>query len=391
VQVLEPTQEVRSYSDETGHFIESFGISTKRNGNNWAISKQTGHEKVKQFQDRDFAIIPEMLRGTTKGHYFGNYTEADILAGYAKHSHGKIIRIKGPYSYNDGTDDYFYNFVIKLRDSKAAAALEEHGPKTWNHYDISPHIMPISGPDWDIEDWHPLGTALVTRGAYGPEAIISKFCTGSSAACEKSLGAALCEKEDNEMSQIITSLVSKAASIQSYMAENIPNTVTNAPPIAELKPEPNPQPAAVNQISITAEEIQKIKYEAIAKSEAIWKEKVTALETKDKINTLNQVWAKVKDPTVKEALIKKYQTLENVDIVKEIADDVLKNLSQEEEKEEEKDKPSGDKPVEQKKSKAASLELAKEPDVPEVKESKAASLQDNPAQTIHSFIMGGRK
>jgi hypothetical protein len=393
VQVLDPSvKEFKTYSNDDGHFIEAFGISTKRNGNNWAIAKATGHEKVKQFQDRDFAIIPQMLKGPTKGHYFGNDTEEDLLNGYSKHSHGKIINIKGPFNYNDGTDDYFYNFVIKLRDSKAAAILNEYGPKMWIPFSISPHIMPLSGPDWEMDDWHAIGTALVDRGAYGDQAIISKFCTGSSAVCEKSLAASFCDKADLESAQIITSLVSKAASFQPSMSETITNAVSNAPPVAELKAEPTITPVqAPKGIEYSPEQIEQIRKEAQAKSEAIWKEKVTALETKDKINTLNLVWAKVKDPTVKEALIKKYQTLENVDIVKEIADDVLKNLSQEEEKEEEKDKPTGDKPLEQKKSKAASLELTKEPDIPEQKESKAASLQDNPAQTIHNFIMGGRK
>jgi hypothetical protein len=421
MQVLQPdVRTFTNYSNEDGHFIEAFGISTKRNGNNWAISKQTGHEKIKQFQDRDFAIIPQMLQGPTKGHYFGNDTEEDLINGYSKHSHGKIIKIKGPYNYNDGTDDYFYNFVIKLRDSKAAAVLNEYGPKTWIPFSISPHIMPLSGPDWEMDDWHAIGTALVDRGAYGPDAIITKFCTGSAPKCEKSLAAAAlnriqkaemehvrhleettikpCEKADTESSRIITSLVSKVASFQASMAENIPNTVTNAPiPVAELKAEPSttaPQ-TPVNQITITAEEIQKIKDEAIAKSEAIWKEKVTALETKDKINTLNLVWAKVKDPTVKEALVKKYQTLDNVDIVKEIAEDVIKNLSQQEEEDKDKEKPAGDEPpTTGKKSKAASLELTKEPDIPsteEKKESKAASQQQlSHAETINRFIMEGK-
>ena len=394
MQVLNDVPSINTFTNDEGHFIEAFGISTKRNGNNWAISKATGHEKIKQFQDKDFAIIPEMLRSPTKGHYFGNETEADILNGYAKHSHGKIIKIKGPFNYNDGTDDYYYNFIIKLRDSKAAALLNEYGPKMTIPFSISAHIMPIEGPDWEIEDWHPIGAALVQQGAYGPEAIISKFCTGSSASCEKSLAAAFCDKADAESAQIITSLVSKAASFQHNMAENIPNAVSNAPVVPELKAEPQtaaPLPA-VNQISMTKEQYEQALKEAAEKAEAKSTERITALETKDKINTLNLVWAKVKDPTVKEALIKKYQAhdgLKNVDVVKEIADDVLKNLSQEEEKPEEK--PAEEPPTTGKKSKAASLELAKEPDVPEVKESKAAAQVDNPALTIHNFIMGSKR
>lgn len=395
---------IKSYSDETGHYIRTFGISTRMNGNGDAISKKTAHDKVKQFVGHNFAIIPSMLKGPTKGHYFGNDTEPDLLNGYATNSHGKITKIIGPFYYPDGTNDYYYDFIIKLRDSKASAVLQKYGPTLWTPFSISPHIMPLDGPDWDITDWRPVGTALVDRGAFGPEAIVSKFCTGSAVECKKSLGAALnasidivpCEKSDNESAEILSSYCSKAASLLHTMAENITSTVTNAPPTVELKPEPStttnaPVQAPVNNISITAEELEKIKAEATAKSEAIWKEKVTALETKDKINTLNNVWGKVKDPAVKDALIKKYQTLENVDIVKEIADDVLKHLSQEEE---EKKPEEGEKKPEEtggKKSKASALK--KEPDTPEEneqpKQSKAAAQQeDNPAQLIQSLIMG---
>jgi len=381
-------------------------MSTKVNGNGDAINKKTGHDKIQQFLGHNFAIIPHMLKGPTKGHYIGKDTEADLLDGYATHSHGKITKVVGPYGYFDGTDDYYYDFVIKLRDSKASALLQKHGPTLWTPFSVSPHIMPLSGPDWDMDDWRPVGVALVDRGAFGPQSIVSKFCTGSSAECEKSIGSAQmdrtlnrigivpCDKSDNESTEILSSIVSKVASLNNTMSENIPNAVSNAPPIAELKPEPqitNVQPA-VNQISITAEEIQKIKDEATAKSEAIWKEKVTALETKDKINTLNIVFAKVKDPAVKEALIKKYQG-ENVDLVKQAMDDFVQHLSKEEEEEAKKEDKTAEEPNTQaKKSKASSLK--KEPDVPAEEEaerkSKASSQETNAAQLIQRMIMGGR-
>jgi len=410
LEVREP-QPIQSFSNETGNYIRSFGISTKLNGNNVAISKETGHDLVKQFGGHNFAIIPHALKGPTKGHYFGNDTEEDLLRGYATHSHGKITKILGPYYYPDGTNDYFYDFIIKLRDSKASAILQQYGPTTWTPFSISPHIMPIEGPDWNITKWRPVGTALVDRGAFGTEAIISKFCTGSAAECERSLGSSLltivpCEKSDSESAGILSSYVSKAASLQHTMPENNLGEVTNASTSIPstggtttlLTKEPGtaaPLPT-VNQISITAEELEKIKKEAAAKEEAMWKEKVTALETKDKINTLNNVWGNVKDPAVKEALIKKYQAhdgLKNVDVVKEIADDVLKHLSTPPEEDEKKEE--GDKPAEtggaKKGSKASSL--TKEPDIPEedkAKKSKASALDFNAVELIQNTIMGVR-
>lgn len=403
MQLLEPSTvtDIHSYSDESGHYIRGHLIDTRLNGNNWRIKPPVERlTKIlnEQVPDKDFMIDAKLLAERKDAHYYGNGTKEDIMRGYAEKSHGKYQKVLGPFSYNDGTDDVYYEFIAKLHNSKAAAALMEHGSKSWIPFSHSAHIWQTEGPDWEITDFEFLGGALVDRGAYGPDAVISKMCKGTAPVCTKSLSASKIDNaiqgviEDEKTAKIITSLVSKAASIHSSMSENIPNAVSNAPiPVAELKPEPSQSQPPVNQITITAEQIQKIKDEAIAKSELVWKEKVTALETKDKINTLNLVWAKVKDPTVKEALIKKYQTLENVDIVKEIADDVLKNLSTEEEKKEE-EKPVAEEPTTTaKKSKSASLELAKEPDIPEVKESKTASQQtDNPAQLINRFIMGGK-
>ena len=71
-------------------------------------------------------------------------------------------------------------------------------------------------------------------------------------------------------------------------------------------------------------------------------------------------------------------------------DDFIAHLSTEEDNEYDK-KPAAEEPTTAKKSKAASVELPKEPDVPkEETESKAAATNDSPAQLIHNFIMGGR-
>jgi hypothetical protein len=388
VQVLDST-DLQSYSNEEGHFIRGHLIDTRLNGNNWRIkpSIQRLTEILnREVPEKDFMIDGEKILEGKDAHYYGNDTEVDILRGYAAKSHGKYKQVLGPFSYNDGTDDVWYDFIAKLRDSKAASVLMDLGSKTWIKFAHSPHIMPIEGPDNLITDFHFLGGALVDRGAYGPDAVISKMCKGTAPVCNKSLAAAA---DDIRTAEIITSLVSKAASFQPSMSETITNAVSNAPPVAELKPEPSSPPAPVNQISITAEEIQKIKDEAIAKSELVWKEKVTALETKDKINTLKQVFAGIKDTTVQDALIKKYLP-QDVELVKQAFDDFNQHFSQEEPKPD-ADKPSEEPPTSAKKSKAASLELPKEPDVPVQQESKAASLTDNPALTIHNFIMGGRK
>lgn len=327
-------------------------------------------------------IDGEKIRQGVDAHYYGDGSEQSILSGYKQYSHGTYQKVLGPFPYNDGTDDVYYDCIIKLHNSKAAAALVENGQKTWIPFAHSPHIWPIEGPDDNITDFRFLGGALVVKGAYGANAVISKMCKGTAPVCTKSLSASV----DEQTAQIITSLVSKAASTQLSMAENIPNDVTKAP--IELKTEPvSPaNPAPVNQLTITAEELQKIKDEAVAKADAIWKEKVTALETKDKNNTLNIVFAKVKDPTVRDALIKKYLP-QDVDLVKQAVDDAIAHLSQEEEPKPE-EKPE-EPPVSGKKSKSASIELPKEP-VAEV-ESKTASAPVNKAVELAKWFKSGGK
>lgn len=153
MQVLAHNPEIESYSEETGNYIKGFLIGTKLNDANWKINKQTGHDLIKKFEGTDFAIIPHLLNTPLSkgggGHYFGQDTPEDLKRGYAENSHGKYHKILGPYSYNDGTDDYWYSAIIKLRDSKAASELVKHGKETWVPYSVSPHIWPKAGPDSD--------------------------------------------------------------------------------------------------------------------------------------------------------------------------------------------------------------------------------------------------
>jgi len=396
VQILAHNPEIQSYSTEDGHYITGFLIGTKLNDARWAINKNTGHDHVKKFVGTDFAIIPELINTPISqgggGHYFGQDTKADLLKGYADNSHGKITRVKGPYSYNDGSDDYYYNFDIKLRDSKAASALTEHGASTWVPYSVSPHIWPLEGPDHDFTKWDPIGVALVIKGAYGPQAVISKMCKGTAVQCEKSMGASTstCEKGDEQTAQIISSIVSKSASSQLSMPEN-KDSVTNTPQVTTLTAEVAKPNATVNaQEAITTATLTKVvtpeQFAESEKEREELKKQVTELRTKDKLNTLNNMFVKVKDEKAKEELIKKYSKADNVDQLKEFITEVYPILraSEEEKEEDNKEEPK----VETKKGKAASL--PKEPELPkEETESKAASVPVNKLQAIHQFINSG--
>lgn len=432
MQVLDHQPDTRSWSDSSGHYIECYGIGTKYNEAKWKINKETGHEKVQKFPGHHFAVIPELIQKPLSegggGHYFGLDTKDDLLQGYAANSHGVIERLKGPYSYNDGTNDYFYNFVIKLRDSKAAAALVQHGANTWVPYSVSPHIWPISGPDHDIQDWEPIGAALVIKGAYGPQAIISKMCKGTAVQCEKSLGASsmtmkeaeerhydhinnvmqgvsfekLCGQKDGELAEIITSLVSKSASIQTSMPEN---KEASPPVVTELKTTtvetPKPNTTVDSQMAITnAAQLSKVvtaeEFAASEKEKAELKKQVTQLLNDKKNNELTAVineFAGVSDEKRKTAFVEKWFKKEvDIAILKEFYNDIKTEIAERRKKaseqgeEEQEDEDNKDKPQVKAKSKSASL--PKEPELPK-EESKAASVPVNKLREIIQFQMSG--
>ena len=181
------------------HTIETFLISTKGNDANWKIDRETGHEKVKSFIGKDFSIIPELLFRPLEqgggGHVFG--PKEQVLSTYAKNSHGKIVSLRGPYKYISDKadrltdDDYYYNAIVKLNDSRAASALLEHGNNTWVPFAVSPHIFinEEGGGNDEVgwKDWSGAALALVIKGAYGNEAVVSKLCNGPHQACKMEL------------------------------------------------------------------------------------------------------------------------------------------------------------------------------------------------------------
>lgn len=426
MQILSNNPEIQSYSNAEGDFISGFLIGTKLNDANWKINKETGHDLIRQFEGTDFAIIPELIKTPLSkgggGHYFGQDTLEDLLKGYGDNSHGKYHKVLGPYSYNDGTDDYYYNAIIKLRDSKAASELVKHGKQTWVPYSISPHIWPLEGNDDDIKRWKPVGGALVIKGAYGPQAVISKLCKGTAAACEKSLGGShrhqeiglilneiarpepkLCEKKDAELAETISSFCSKSASTQISMVESKADTATpNTPVVTTLSTaaevaKPNSNPTVNAQDAITSAQLptKVVTPEQFAeekKRNAELEKQVKQLLEDKKVNTLNTMFGKIKDEKVREELVKEFTKRENVDELKQFLDRVYPILRASEQDEEEKDKDNGDQPPTAKaKSKGASS-LPKEPELPKednTAESKAASVPVNKLREILRYQMSG--
>jgi len=368
VQVI---QEPRLISEtEDSHIIDTFLISTKPNEANWRINKQTGHQKVQSFLGTDFFIIPESIFSGEgqPGHPITGTVE-EQLEQIKKNSHGKITKIKGPYPYEDGTDDYYYRANVTLSNSLAAATLIENGSKTWVPFAVSPQIAVIEGPDSDVRDWKAMGLGLVIKGAYGNEAVVHKYCSGSNHVCNKTLAAAI--------QDVVSSLVSNTDIVNHTMAQvvevpQVSNTnqpavqaeVSKAPVVEEIK---KPE-----QITLTKEEFE-ASQKAIKEAEDL-KAQVTALVNEQKTNTLSQIFSSVSDESNRKVLIDKYMGAD-VKILKQFSDDfithVVPSLKSNEAKTEDT-----------KKSKSAATELKPEP---KKEESKSASVVPNSINEVKRF------
>lgn len=375
MQILEPQTE--SYSTEQGHFIKTFLISTKANEAGWRISKETIAQNIQSFVGKPFVIIPEHLSSQTqKGHIFANSKDG-LLEEYKKHTHGIIESISQPYSYQDGTDDMFYTANIKLNDSKAASALLENGAKTWVPFAVSPHIWHFTGPEDNIEKWEGISLSLVPKGAYGQEAVINKYCKGDKPACDKSLAAALCDKEDASLAASISSLLSlnDTKDIMSATVQEIP----------QLNPLQKPQQEEKQKedvVSLTKEQHETLLKEKEEKEQL--KQQVATLLNENKTTKLNTIFKSVKDESLKKTLIEKYFNADvNIlnDFYSDVTNHVLPSLVEEAKAQAEQDLKT--KTIEENKSKSKAAALPKEPEVKD--ESKAASIVPKTVNEVIKF------
>jgi hypothetical protein len=353
-----PGDDFKAYADSQGDFIEGHLIDTRMNGRNWRVPN-TGERLTKILNERvpgkDFMIDADKISRGVDAHYYGNHTKEQILAGYNHYSHAKYVKVLGPFPYNDGTNDVYYRFIAKLNNSKAASALLENGKKGIVPFSHSAHLWPTETTKDGIVDFDFLGGALVVKGAYGKDATISKLCRGTEDSCITSLSVSadgidtnndlVCaQKNDDLAASVISSLVSNLAQNQSYMVENVNLEVTKAPVSAQpdsttISPQQSStapvigtgkesQTVIQNPYYMTEEERNKMVERAVEEEKKKWQDKVTALETKDKINTLSAVLDKIKvqDEKARKNFIEKWQKSEFVGQIPEILEDILPHV-----------------------------------------------------------------
>ena len=377
MQILEPPQ-TESYTNEKGHYIKTFLISTKANEAGWKVNRATIQDKINSFIGKPFVIIPEHLSSQRqKGHIFANSKDG-LLEEYKKHTHGIIESISEPFSYNDGTDDVFYTANIKLNDSKAASALLESGAKTWVPFAVSPHIWHSAGPENDITDWEGISLSLVPKGAYGQEAVINKYCKGDKPSCDKSLAAAICDKEDSSLAASITSLVSQSETkdIMSAQVQQIPqvNEIKQNQPLQE-------QEKKEDVVSLTKEQHETLLKEKEEKEQL--KQQLAQLVNENKTTKLNTIFKSVKDESLKKTLIDKYFNAD-VNQLNDFFNDVHSHVfpSLVEEAKAQAEEELKKKTIEDNKGKSKAASLPKEP---KVEDSKAASIVPKSVNEIIRF------
>ena len=421
------------------HILNTFIISSKptqRNpftGDYWQLSKPDIDRNIRRAGNvggKHFMIDAIKLSEGRDAHYYGLRTLPDLLQGYANNSYGVFKpEIIGPIPYNDGTDDFYYKGRIQLRDSYAASALLEHGANTLKPFSISPHVYPLSfTPDGKIKDFELVGAALVIKGAFGDEAVISEYCKGDAGACEKNFSASVqcfhdnpncrCEKCQNTnaiLTRIInnSSDISKAASIPLMTVDptkldpNVNNSnlvnptlqtqVTQDTTSNEVKKEDN-------EIRMTKQDLEKFEYyKQEAQKKAELEKQVSELVNKDKLNTLNRMFGSVKDDNARKVLIEKYLPNQSIDKFEELLTDVKESLlplwiteAKESWIKESAAKTETETPIGKGKDKAASIAtLAPEPDKTKVDEpqDKAASGMKsiNQVAAFRNRFMGGSK
>jgi hypothetical protein len=326
LQVLEHPRHITEQEDV--HLIETFLISTKPNKAGWRATK---HDNIQDWVGTDFVMIPEKIFDLSQkqpGHMAeGSYE--DEMAEIRQHSHGKITKVKGPFPYNDGTDDYYYNAIVKLSGSKSAAALVEHGDKTWTKFAVSPTILPTEGNDDNITKYKPMGLFLVIEGAYGDNAVVEKMCRGSALKCGTSLSAAIHQlnhdTSDEHLSEILTSYISviDTKNVMSATQEVVQPVQSYQKPIQPELVQPVSQPVELKKdesITLTKKEYDELNQKITDESDL--KAQVEQLRKERNESILNQVFGSIEDQEVKNKVLESYADIKDARIVKQVYDHI---------------------------------------------------------------------
>ena len=375
--MLEPRLDTEK---EDSHLIETFLISTKPNQAGWYVDSL---DPVEQWIGKDFVIIPEKIFDLDQlqpGHTTHGQSYEEHMAEIKKNSHGKIIKIKGPYDYNDGTDDKFARAVVQLDNSKAASTLLENGSKTWTKFAVSPTVWQEGGDEERITKYTPMGLFLVIQGAYGKEAVIEKMCSGSKLKCGRALSAAILnlKNTDNDeyVGEVLNSYIklnddnkynmSQVTELKKEVNE-LPNPIAEQPKLQPVIKEEVKEEVKIEQpkgITLSQEEFESYKKE---------REEHKQLVLENKTNKLNNIFSVVEDADIKKQLVSKYID-KDVNLLIDFHNDIVPHV--------EKFAKGKDVPVEEKKDNSKSASIKKEPKKEIEDQERSASVVPNKVNEV---------
>jgi len=306
---------LKSYHRDGKHIVRGHLIGTKVGDRGWGASYETIDDKVYQFQDYPFIVSPKEYDPIE--HFLVGSDYKDQLEKQKQVTKGKIINILGPFSYEDGTKDKYYDFEAEITDPDVSEALIEGrlpfatSPYIWPTVNGEP--IPLSDLDKidrkNVKDWIPVHEALVTKGTFGSISKISKQCLGPVGQCHKALAGS-----SADVAKILSSQI-YSESPESHTMDNInpttetpeapkaPEVISAAPINAPVVDVPKPE----NKIEISEKELTELK-------ESLETEKATnqKLLKIHQTGVLEGIFAKVEDEA-KAKIFKTYLGHKNFD------------------------------------------------------------------------------
>ena len=316
--------ELISYTENGKHYLRSRLISTKKNKNGWSVSKEDFADRIKLFENQPFIV--SLKKDDPREHFIVSNDYHDQRRKQGVVIKGKIQKVIGPIPFNDGTDDMYADDIIELEDKPISNALVAGklpfmtSPFIWET-DDNGNPLPLDQivPREGIKNWIPVHQALVTDGAYGFDAVISKQCVGEQGMCHKALAAS---------SEDIGQFLSSQIYIQRENVHTMDNpTNVNDTPVTESKTEDQLtksnapiQVKEVPKVEITAEQFNELKseYEKTAKN-------YNKLLLKDQTREIESIFGEFPDEDTKNKIMKKWVGNDEVsiDTLKEFYNDIV--------------------------------------------------------------------
>lgn len=319
---------LQSFNDDGRHYVTGFLIGTKVGDKGWGVHRDTIKENVKKFIGKDWIVSPKQLDPSE--HFLVGKTYEEQLEKQKLVTKGEITDVLGPYSYNDGSDDFYYKFKAEVKDKAVSDALITGRLP----FATSPYIWPTNEtgqpiqPEWltaeersHVKNWIPVHEALVTQGTFGDIAKIGKQCLGPQGVCTKALAGS-----SEQVAEILSSQIDIAKQLSG-------NTMSEQQKVEVPSQEPQKveSPQVISQAPIQTPKVEEVvkeenkdeKLAEVLRQLEIEKKNNAKLMNIHKSSVLSSIFTNFEDENTKKETIKKYLD-QDVEVLQDFAADVLK-------------------------------------------------------------------